>query len=266
MAKVLLTRPLQRLSTDNTFSDMLRAEGIEVIELPMIRVKFPSDTEELDNALVRLAKHEFDYAILSSPTAAEFFHERVSDLDLSTSIRSGVGFGTIGEKSARKLEDYGYKIALPLPSQGAGAAALLVKLRTLNLSGKKALLLQSQIGIKVLERAFEMVGAETERVTLYETVGPSLKDAARLLQLLESVDGERPDVIAFFSPSSAEYFVRTLQEMGSGHLYTLPVLAAIGETTAFEIGMRLKRKPEIVARKANQESLAADIIDFLKNT
>ncbi|MDP4220371.1 MAG: uroporphyrinogen-III synthase, partial [Bacteroidota bacterium] len=75
---------------------------------------------------------------------------------------------------------------------------------------------------------------------------------------------QRPAVVAFFSPSAVEFFVRTLAEMGVHHLAALPALAAIGETTAAEINLLLKRRPEIVARKANQESLAADIIQYLK--
>lgn len=264
MSRVILTRPAQRLAADNTFSSMLQSEGIEVIELPMVRLDFPRDTRDLDCVLGRLAKKEFDYVMLASPTAVEFFHERVTDLGHFDVIRESVGFGTVGQKSADRLTSFGYRLDLPLPHQNAGAAELLIALRTMNLTGKRVLLLQSQIGMKVMERAFEMVGAETVRETLYETSGPSLHDSAKLMQLLEMQDGVPVDAIAFFSPSAAESFVRTIQEMGVDHLYKLPTLAAIGETTAFEIGMRLRRRPEIVARKSNQESLAQDIIAYIK--
>jgi uroporphyrinogen-III synthase len=263
MPRVILTRPTQRLIEDNSFTTMLESARIEVIELPMVRIDFPSDTRDLDCVLSRLAKKEFDHAVLASPTAIELFHERVTDLGLYDSIRTTIGFGTVGQKSADKLISLGYELALPLPHQNAGAAELLIAMRGMNLSGKRVLLLQSQIGIKVMERAFEMVGAETERETLYHTTGPTLHNSARLMQYLERQDGIPVDVIAFFSPSSAEFFVRTIQEMGVDHLHSLPALAAIGETTAFEIGMRLRKRPEIVARKSNQESLAQDIITYI---
>jgi uroporphyrinogen-III synthase len=152
---------------------------------------------------------------------------------------------------------------VPLPHQNAGAAALLISLRTFDIRGKRTLILQSQIGTLVLARAFEMCGAIITKTVLYQTTGPSLYDAARLLQLFEADEPQRPAVIAFFSPSAVEFFVRTLAEMGVHHLAALPALAAIGETTAAEINLLLKRQPEIVARKANQESLAADIIQYL---
>jgi uroporphyrinogen-III synthase len=264
MASVIITRPKERLAPgENFFRALLDERGIRTIELPMIRVSFPDDTRDLDCSLSKLAKGGYDQAVLASPTAIEFFHERVTDLGIAEEIQKRIGFATVGAKSGDKLTSLGYRLAFPLPAQAAGAASLLITLRTFDLRGTKTLLLQSQIGIKVLERAFEMVGSETERVTLYETSGPTLADAARLVQLLEAPDGERPDVIAFFSPSSVEQLAIVLRELNRDVLGRLPALAAIGETTAYEIAMRLNRTADIVARKADQKSLAEDIVKWI---
>jgi uroporphyrinogen-III synthase len=263
MPRVLLTRPKQRIGEDNSFTAALKAEGIDVVEIPMITIAYPKDTTALDDAFMRLAKNEFDLCVLSSPTAVEYFHTKAIDLGITDAITTSVGFATVGAKSAQKLEEFGYKHSVPLPHQNAGAAALLISLRTFDIQGKKTLILQSQIGMAVLVRAFEMCGAEIERKVLYKTTGPSLRDCVSLLRLFE-VEEERPNVIAFFSPSAVEHFVRTLAEMGAGHLSSLPTLAAIGETTAKEIEILLHRRPEIVARKANQDSLAEDIVEYLK--
>ncbi len=264
MPKVLLTRPKDRTSSDNTFSELLKGEGIDVIEIPMINISYPKDRASLTEVLHRLAQGEFEYCVLSSPTAIEYFHGFAEELGLAETIRLNVGFATVGSKSAQKLDEFGYKLSVSLPHQNAGAAALLISLRTFDIRGKKTLILQSQIGMAVLVRAFEMCGAEIERKVLYETTGPSLHDSARLLQLFELPESERLNVISFFSPSAIEFFVRTLAEMGAHHLSSLPTLAAIGETTAKEIELLLRRRPEIVARKANQESLASDIIEYLQ--
>lgn len=263
MPRVLLTRPIQRTGNDNTFTALLKTDGINVVEIPMITIDYPKDISSLDNLLMQLAKKDFDYCVLSSPTAIEYFHARATDLGIVDAIRTSVGFSTVGAKSAERLKDFGYRVAVPLPHQNAGAAALLISLRTFDIRDKKTLILQSQIGMAILVRAFEMCGANIKREVLYETMGPSLHDSARLLQLLEAEENERVDVITFFSPSAVEFFVRTLAEMGASHLSHLPVLAAIGETTAKEIEMLLRRRPEIVARKANQDSLAEDIIQYL---
>ena len=99
MPRVLLTRPLQRIAADNSFSAILKSDGIDVIEIPMITIDYPKDTTALDLSLKRLAEKEFDYCVLSSPTAIEYFHARVTDLGIADVIRSSVGFATIGAKS-----------------------------------------------------------------------------------------------------------------------------------------------------------------------
>lgn len=264
MASVILTRPSARLTPDeNFFTSMLAERGIKTIELPMIRVTLPDDTRDLDCALSKLAKGGFDHAVLASPTAVEIFHERLTEQGLVQDVQKQVGFATVGAKSGEKLTSFGYRLDFPLPSQGAGAAALLTTLRTYDLRGKKTLLLQSQIGINVLARAFEMVGSETERVTLYETLGPSVADAVRMVHLLEETGDKKPAVIAFFSPSAVEQFAIALRELNRDLIGKLPALAAIGETTAFEIAMRLDRRADIVARKADQKSLAEDVVAWI---
>ncbi len=264
MPSVILTRPIQRQTKeDNHFTEILSQADVKVISLPMIQIDFPKDTRDLDCALSRLAKSEYEYCVLASPTAIDFFHARVTDLGLHDAIAANVGFATVGEKSAARLEQYGYRITAPLPHENAGAAALLTMLRTVGLEGKKVLLLQSQIGLVVLKRALEMCKADLDHQVLYETTGPTLHDAAMLIHLLEESGDAQPAVVAFFSPSAVHSFVKTIVQMNSQLRYTLPALAAIGETTAMDIRILLQREPEIIARKANQESLAQDILSYL---
>ena len=71
MPKVLLTRPKDRTSVDNTFTAILKVEGIDVIEIPMITISYPKDISALTGVFEQLAIGEFDYCVLSSPTAIE---------------------------------------------------------------------------------------------------------------------------------------------------------------------------------------------------
>jgi uroporphyrinogen-III synthase len=237
----------------------LKQAGIEVGELPMIRFTKPRERDTLSRALLALAKGEFDITILSSPTGVEHLVERLADLELNPHDVSACAYSAVGVATADALNLAGFAIAFPIPI--AGGSHELVQLLGDYVRGKKLLLLQSQIGLEHLEHALTEAGGTVERVTLYETHGPSIADAARLLTILEN--GSRPDVIAFFSPSSVQFFIRTLAEMASGLLRSLPAIAAIGETTAKAIEEGLHRRPEIVARKSNQQTLAEDIITYL---
>lgn len=228
----------------------------------MLRFGLPRDLEVLDEALRKMAAGEYDYAILTSPTSIDFFQERVEELGITKEQLQNVRFGTVGHATEDRLKELGYHTALPVPHV-AGWMNFVKALDPAMITGRRVLLLQSQIGLEELDHAFKEIGATTERVVLYITKGPSLGDAARLLNLFESPD--RPDVVAFFSPSSVAFFVTALAEMASGMLRNLPAIACIGETTAREVEERLRRRPEIVARKADQESLAKDILIYLQS-
>lgn len=261
MPSVLLTRPENRLHREDLLHIKLKEAGIETIELPMLRFSLPKYTSELDAALIDLADGKYDIAMLSSPTAVEFLEERAQELGIKDKLKGKAIFGTVGAATALHLQNHGYELALPIPAN-AGSRELFTLITPALFKDKKVLLLQSQIGLDALGRPFRDVDAIVERVVLYETKGPSLANSARLLTLLEGT--ERPDVITFTSPSAVSFFIRTLAEMGSAHLRDLPPIACIGETTARAIEESLRRRPEIVARKADQASLAEDILHYLR--
>jgi uroporphyrinogen-III synthase len=261
MPKVLLTRPRVRSSEGDELHRILLEAGITIEELPMLRFESPADCRELDQALHYAAQGEFDAVLLSSPTAVNVFEERTRELGLLEMFRQTVRFGAVGQATAKELTALGIEKAFPIPMH-AGSHELAAILSEYNLAGSRVLLLQSNIGLEVLEDALVKMGAIPERVTLYYTEGPSVADAARLVKLLEG--DARPDVIAFFSPSAFQNFARALAEMGTEILRNLPALASIGETTAHAVEESLHRRPEIVARKADQASLANDIVQYLR--
>ncbi len=261
MASVLLTRPRLRSSPDDELHRILSSGGVAIQELPMIRFEWPSDLAELDAAFLDAANGAFDAVILSSPTAVNFFEARARKLGILDSLRATAQFGAVGVATSSELSELGMRIRFPIPAR-AGASQLAAMLLKHDLFGKRVLLLQSQIGLETLYYALTEIGAEATRVTLYRTEGPTLSDAARLLMLLESENP--PNVIAFFSPSAVRHFIRVLAEMASAMLRQLPAIATIGETTAKAIEEALHRRPEIVARKADQASLAEDILRYLQ--
>lgn len=262
MPSVLLTRPLNRSGADQPIVQILSNAGIKVIELPMLRFGLPNSIDELDRALMRMSAGDYDFVILTSTTAIDFFQERIEELSIDKERLRSVQFGTVGAATAERLAELGYETALPVPLV-AGWREFTRAIDPKIVEGKKVLLLQSQIGLEELDHAFQQMGAITERVVLYVTKGPSVGDAARLLNLFESSD--KPDVVAFFSPSSVAFFITALAEMNSTMLRMLPAIACIGETTAKEVEERLRKRPEIVARKADQESLAKDIIIYIES-
>ena len=260
MATVLLTRPRLRSTGTDVLQRTLAAAGATVVELPMISFHTPPELTELDQALSRAARGTFAAIILSSPTAVQFMEARLTELSLLDLMRITGRFAAVGEATARALSELGLTVAYPIPPRG-GSAQLATLLSGYALTARPVLLLQSQLGLGVLEDSLSAIGALAERVTLYHTAGPSVGDVARLMLALES--RTPPNVITFFSPSAVHNFVRVLAETDSRLLRSLPALACIGETTAKAVEETLHRRPEIVARKADQQSLAEDILEYL---
>jgi uroporphyrinogen-III synthase len=258
MPKVLLTRPRARSSDEDEWHRILSCAGIIIEEIPMITFALPPDLTELDSALHRAVRGEYDAIVLSSPTAVDFFEQRAHELGLFDAIRSHARFAAIGEATARELTRIGFDIPFPIPSE-AGSEEFSQLLTKNDFAGKHVLLLQSQIGLETIEDALRETHALPERVTLYHTNGPTPDDAEQLIALIQSND--HPDIIAFFSPSAVTHFAGTLA--GTGLLDNLPPLAAIGKATAHAIEETLHRAPEIVSQKADQASLANEIIRYL---
>jgi uroporphyrinogen-III synthase len=239
---------------------MLRAAGVEIVELPMLNFEMTRETEELDLAFQAAARGEYHAIVLSSPTAVHFFVEHANELGLATALKLKAKLAAVGRATSDALAVFGYETELPVPAH-AGSHQLAAMLAESGVAGKRILLLQSQLGLDILEHALTEAGAMVERVIMYYTKGPSLGDSARLLNMLEGK--KRPEVIAFFSPSAVMYFIRSLAEMNSALIRDLPALATIGETTAKAVEETLRRRPEIVARKSDQKSLAEDILTYL---
>ncbi len=261
MKKVLLTRPRERSSDADALHCILNDAGIIIEEIPMITFSLPPDLTQLDAVLQQASCGEFHSIMLFSPTAVIFFERRAQSLRSLNALRINGRFGAIGEATAKELSRIGFDVQFPIPAE-AGSKEFAQLLSKSDLTGKRILLLQSQIGLNTLSNALRKIGALPERVTLYHTSGPTPDNVARLVSLMQSK--ERPDVIAFFSPSAVTNFVQALS--GTGLLDNLPTLAAIGKTTAQAIEETLHSTPEIVAPKADMTSMANEIVKYLQKT
>ena len=82
MHRVLLTRPKIRARNDDKIHSVLQGSGIAIQELPMLNFELPRDTSLLDSSLHRAAEGAFDYVILASPTAVNFFEQRALELEV----------------------------------------------------------------------------------------------------------------------------------------------------------------------------------------
>ncbi len=216
---VVITRPEAQAET---FADLLRAQGANVIPFPVIRVAPPESWSPLDLALDRL--ETYHWILFTSANGVSSFFRRLRERDRDVRDLKGIRIATIGPATASAVERLGIRVDL-VPEEFISEGVVRVFSRE-NLKGCRILLPRAEEARDVIPAGLEKMGAKIDVVTVYRTLR-SDRDAAELLPLLSR---GKVDVITFTSPSTVTHF---LGIMGPG--FRLPAgsrIACIGPVTA----------------------------------
>jgi uroporphyrinogen III methyltransferase / synthase len=87
------------------FADLLQAKGARVVEMPALEITAPSSWAELDGAIAQL--QEFDWLILTSTNAVDYFFERLLTQGRDARSLAGVKVAVVGKKTAASLQQRG---------------------------------------------------------------------------------------------------------------------------------------------------------------
>ena len=216
---VVITRPEAQAET---FADLLRAQGANVIPFPVIRVVPPESWGPFDLALDRL--ETYHWILFTSANGVSSFFRRLRERDKDVRDLKGIRIATIGPATASAVERLGIRVDL-VPEEFISEGVVRVFSRE-NLKGCRILLPRAEEARDVIPAGLEKMGAKIDVVTVYRTLR-SDRDAAELLPLLSR---GKVDVITFTSPSTVTHF---LGIMGPG--FRLPAgsrIACIGPVTA----------------------------------
>jgi uroporphyrinogen-III synthase len=223
---VVVTRAADQASE---LSDMLRADGASVVEVPTIRIVDPADGGAALAAALADAG-DYDWLVVTSPNGVR----RIADAMRNAMVASPP-VAVVGQGTADVAGALGLPVALVpdrfvaeglVDAMGAGTGRVLVA--------------QAEVARPVLVDGLRAAGWDVTAVAAYATIpaeiDPSLLDDARLA-----------DAIAFTSSSTVANFVQAAGIDG-----VPPVVVCIGPVTAataVERGLT-------VARTAAEHSLA----------
>ncbi len=195
---ILVTRAA---SQSSQFSDRLQGLNATVIDMPALEIVPPASWRQLDDAIARLA--EFDWLILTSSNAVDYFFERleVQDQELPDRLRIAV----VGDKTARALADYGLQPDFVPP---AFVADSLAEHFPGNLDGALVLFPRVESGGRdLLVKDLWSKGAEVEEVAAYQSRCPEAIAPAALAAL----QSQRVDIITFASSKTVKHFCQMLE-------------------------------------------------------
>lgn len=199
---------------------LLRDRGLVVHNWPTIRVVPPEDPSPLNEALGDLSS--FDWAVLTSPRAAEAFIERGD-----AAAQAGLRIAAVGTSTARALQDAGWRVEV-VPETQTGEA-LVAALRASGVgAGTRVLFPASAQARATVPDGLAEVGAITVQVEAYR-LEPVRLDRQVCGALL---DAGAIAIVSFTSPSTVEGLESGLGRELFDRVVAGTRAAAIGPTTA----------------------------------
>ncbi len=206
---VLVCREIDR------FTAVLRENGFDVINLPMIRTERLHDLTDFREKLDHI--DDYECILITSRNSAEALLEI-----------GGPGFkfsGTIyvlGERSRALLNGGRFKLNY---SKSANTITELIKeLGTEEFAGKRLLFIRGRMSLRTIPQLLGSI-AKIDEAEVYDTLSLSIKAETRVA-ITEMIESGEIGWVCFFSPSAIEAFVDVF-----GSPESLKV-AAIGTTTA----------------------------------
>jgi uroporphyrinogen-III synthase len=213
-------RPLVVLTTATGslagLADLLRKEGLQVRETPLLDFAPPRDWARVDGAILRLP--EFQAVAVTSPRAARAFADRAAALRVSAPM--GLDAWATGEASAAPLHGLFGDVRLPssLATMDAGAGSILASAMLAGRVGSPVLFPCGDSRRDELPAVLKAAGILVEEILCYRSVLAS-DDVARQATI-------GADILLVASPTVAALAARVIPRDER------PALVAIGPTTA----------------------------------
>jgi uroporphyrinogen III methyltransferase / synthase len=230
---ILVTRSAGQSSE---FTRRLQAQGATVVEMPTLEITPPTSWEALDRTLGECST--FDWLILTSANAVEYFCDRLLALGLDGRSLAGVKIAVVGEKTAQSLRQRGL---IPDFTPQTFVADALVTEFPEAVSGKKLLFPRVESGGRdLLVKEFSAQGAIMVEVPAYQSRCPEQIDPIAL----QALQMHQIDVITFTSSKTVQHFCH-LVEAALGEAWRSALsdvcLASIGPQTSKTCQERLGR-------------------------
>jgi uroporphyrinogen-III synthase len=198
--RVLVSRAREQASS---LSDLLRAEGAEVMEIPFIEVRPPRSYKSMDDALRLIS--EYEWLVLTSVNGVHALFDRMEKLGIPKRRLLPLNIVAIGPATRCAIEKQGLPVAI-MPKEYI--AESVVQALEGKVSGKRVLLCRAKIARDVIPRELRRLGAFVDVVEAYETVIPAAS-RVKLRRVLRDQE-KRPHAITFTSSSTVKNYVSLL--------------------------------------------------------
>lgn len=232
------------------FSSNLTQNGLEVVNLQLIRTEPVEDMSQLTEKFIGLDR--YDGIFLTSPVAAGIFLEQMNE-----SKKFGGKLYVLGERTKSLFDGKDFDVVF---SKDANTAEEFINsFGTEEFIGKNFLFIRGDKSMRTIPWLLR-TSAVVDEIIVYKTVGnPVSGEVAKSIEA--KIEGGEIDWICFFSPSAIDAFISTFTTDKARSLKT----AVIGETTATrarETGMNL----QLISKKAGAVDFADSLVEQVKQS
>jgi uroporphyrinogen-III synthase len=218
---VLVTRAARQAGE---FSQMLRSRGAQVIEMPTLEIVPPTSWQELDLAIDRV--QDFDWLILTSSNAVNYFFDRLHHAGKDSRALAGIDIAVVGQKTATALRQHGITADFIPPDFIADA---LVSNFPTSPAGQSILFPRVETGGReVLVQQFTNLGANVVEVPAYQSRCPIEVDPIALAALRD----RQVDIITFASSKTVKHFCQLIGNKLPPGWQEQVIIASIGPQTS----------------------------------
>jgi uroporphyrinogen-III synthase len=198
---ILITRSAAQSSR---FTDLLKAEGATVLEMPAIEITPPSSWQALDDAIADL--DQFDWLILTSTNGVDYVFERLQVL--GRLLSPGLKIAVVGRKTADVLVENGRQPDF-IPPNFVADALVEEFPNPEQLPGLKILFPRVETGGRdVLVKQLTEKGAIVTEVPAYESACATTMPSA----IAAALQSQSIDVVTFASSKTVRCFHKLLTE------------------------------------------------------
>ncbi|MEC8891124.1 MAG: uroporphyrinogen-III C-methyltransferase [Chloroflexota bacterium] len=243
--RILVTRSRAQAGS---LTKMLTELGAVSVEIPVIASDQPDDFNELDSAISQLAR--FQWLVLASVTAVEFFFDRLKHLSLDTRHLSNVKVASIGPATRQALKDRG--IEPDFVPDRAISSSLVEGFKREGIRDCAVLLPSAEKSPDTIRKGLTGLGCDVTRVTAYKTTMPEGSES-----LVSSALREGIDMVTFTSSST----VTNLASIAGGVIDSKVSVACIGPVTA-DTARQFGLCPDIVSDEHTIKGLVSAIVSY----
>jgi uroporphyrinogen III methyltransferase/synthase len=248
--RILVTRAREQASE---FTELLEAQGAEVLQFPLIEFAPPETWEPLDQAIERLETYR--WVIFTSANGVEAFFLRLRVLRQDARRLGAASICAIGPATAETLERHSI-IPDTVPNEFR-AEGIIEAFKQYDLRGARILLPRAKVARDLLPKELEQLGATVEVVPAYRTLRADA-DREMLKQLFQD---RKIDLVTFTSSSTVTAFVELLEKDDLTLLLENVRIACIGPITA-ETAERAGLKVDIMPDQYTVPALVESILQY----